>query len=661
MIPLAKLFTSAYEIEHVIPQSRYFDDSFSNKVICEAEVNKLKDRMLGYEFIKQHKGEKVQLSMGRTVEILSPEEYVRHVESQYKNNKVKMRKLLMDDIPDEFINRQLNDSRYISKLIISLLSNIVREVGEEEATSKNVISCNGAITDRLKKDWGINDVWNHIILPRFVRLNKLTGTDKFTTVNKEGHEVPTMPLELQKGFNKKRIDHRHHALDAIVIACTTRDHVNLLNNEAAMSKNNANRIQLSKKLRRYETVEVVKDGMRKQISVAKEFKKPWDSFTTDVEQILKGIVVSFKQNLRVINKTTNYYQHIKDGKKVFSPQSKGDSWAIRKPMHKDTVFGEINLRRIKDVSLKEAMKHPKDIADKELREKILELMALQYNEKKIKLYFDENKDVWSDVNTKKISIYFFTKETNERFFATRKVLDTSFDKKKIQTQVADTAIQKILLKHLSAHEDNAEIAFSPDGIDEMNRNIIELNDGKYHQPIFKVRIYEKAEKFAVGQKGSKKKKFVEAAKGTNLFFAIYEEEQIDNKTGNAVMVRSFDTIPLNVVIDREKHGLSPAPENKNGTKPKYVLSPNDFVYVPTEEEKATGRIRKPLNKERIYKMVSCTGKECYFVPYSSAKPIYDKVEYFSLNKMGRALSGEMIKEICIPLSINRIGEIIICE
>lgn len=661
MIPLAKLFTSAYEIEHVIPQSRYFDDSFSNKVICEAEVNKLKDRMLGYEFIKQHKGEKVQLSMGRTVEILSPEEYVRHVESQYKNNKVKMRKLLMDDIPDEFINRQLNDSRYISKLIISLLSNIVREVGEEEATSKNVISCNGAITDRLKKDWGINDVWNHIILPRFVRLNKLTGTDKFTTVNKEGHEVPTMPLELQKGFNKKRIDHRHHALDAIVIACTTRDHVNLLNNEAAMSKNNANRIQLSKKLRRYETVEVVKDGMRKQISVAKEFKKPWDSFTTDVEQILKGIVVSFKQNLRVINKTTNYYQHIKDGKKVFSPQSKGDSWAIRKPMHKDTVFGEINLRRIKDVSLKEAMKHPKDIADKELREKILELMALQYNEKKIKLYFDENKDVWSDVNTKKISIYFFTKETNERFFATRKVLDTSFDKKKIQTQVADTAIQKILLKHLSAHEDNAEIAFSPDGIDEMNRNIIELNDGKYHQPIFKVRIYEKAEKFAVGQKGSKKKKFVEAAKGTNLFFAIYEEEQIDNKTGNAVMVRSFDTIPLNVVIDREKHGLSPAPENKNGTKPKYVLSPNDFIYVPTEEEKATGRIRKPLNKERIYKMVSCTGKECYFVPYSSAKPIYDKVEYFSLNKMGRALSGEMIKEICIPLSINRIGEIIICE
>ena len=61
IIPLGKLFTTAYEIEHVIPQSRYFDDSFSNKVICESEVNKLKDNMLGYEFIKKHAGEIVEL------------------------------------------------------------------------------------------------------------------------------------------------------------------------------------------------------------------------------------------------------------------------------------------------------------------------------------------------------------------------------------------------------------------------------------------------------------------------------------------------------------------------------------------------------------------------------------------------------------------------
>lgn len=57
----------------------------------------------------------------------------------------------MDDIPDGFIDRQLNDSRYISKLVKGLMSKIVREKGEEEATSKNVIVCTGGITDRLKR------------------------------------------------------------------------------------------------------------------------------------------------------------------------------------------------------------------------------------------------------------------------------------------------------------------------------------------------------------------------------------------------------------------------------------------------------------------------------------------------------------------------------
>lgn len=51
----------------------------------------------------------------------------------------------------------------------------------------------------------------------------------------------------------------------------------------------------------------------------------------------------------------------------------------------------------------------------------------------------------------------------------------------------------------------------------MNKNIISLNNGKWHQPIYKVRTYEQAEKFTVGQTGNKSEKFVEAAKGTNLF------------------------------------------------------------------------------------------------------------------------------------------------
>lgn len=669
MIPLAKLFTTAYEIEHVIPQSRYFDDSFSNKVICEAEVNKLKDRQLGFEFIKNHKGEKVQINQGNTVEILSVEAYEKFVKDHYNNNRAKMKKLLMDDIPDGFIERQLNDSRYISKVVKGLLSNIVREKlvngeYEQEAVSKNLISFNGSITDRLKKDWGMNDVWNNIVLPRFKRLNELTGKNVFTAISAEGHEIPAMPLELQRGFNKKRIDHRHHAMDAIVIACATRDHINLLNNEAAHSKHNANRYQLQRKLRRFE--KTIIDG--KEYEIAKEFIKPWDSFTTDTKRALENIIVSFKQNLRVINKTTNYYQHYdENGKKVLVPQQKGDSWAVRKSMHKDTVFGEVNLRMKKTVSLNEAIKNPERIVNKDFKVKMKELLMEGRDIKYIKKYIEENKDVWSDINLSKIEVYYFTNETNDRYFATRKPIDTSFNRKKIEESVTDTGVQKILLAHLDTKGGDPELAFSPDGIDEMNRNVVTLNKGKFHQPILKVRVYEKAEKFAVGQNGNKSAKFVEAAKGTNLFFAVFATNVDDKETGETKVVRSYLTIPLNVMIDcQKKYGkqwrsnietyLKREGLVANDAKLLFVLSPNDLVYLPTQKDLKEGI--KGGDKQRIYKMVSSSGNQCFFLNEIVAKAIVDKVEFTSLNKAERAITGEMIKETCVPIKVDRLGNII---
>ena len=651
MIPLGKLFTPAYEIEHVIPQSRYFDDSFSNKVICEAEVNKLKGNLLGYEFIKEKHGQIVQLSIGRTVKIQTVEAYEQFVKDNYSRNPVKMKKLLMDDIPEQFIARQLNDSRYISKLVKSLLSNIVREENEQEELSKNVIVCTGSVTDRLKKDWGINDVWNKIILPRFLRLNELTGTTRFTSVNADNKVIPAMPLELQKGFNKKRIDHRHHAMDAIVIACATRNIVNYLNNESASKGAKISRYDLQRLL-------CDKQKMDDKGNYRWLIKKPWDTFTQDVYVALQDIIVSFKQNLRVINKTTNYYQHYENGAKKMVPQTKGDSWAIRKSMHKETVYGEVNLRGIKTVSLKEAMRNPKRIVEKDLKNELKELLAQNLSEKLIKKYFEDNKDVWQDIDLKKIKVYYYSKETKDRYFAVRKPIDISFNKKKIEESVTDTGIQKILFRHLEANDNNAEQAFSPEGIEEMNKNILTLNNGKWHQPIYKVRVYEKADKFAVGQIGNKSSKFVEAAKGTNLFFAVYETEQEDKVTGKMVRKRTYATIPLNVVIDRQKQGLSSAPEDENGNMPKFVLSPNDLVYVPTKEELQNERINEPLDKRRIYKMVSCTGNEGHFAPAYVATPIVQTIELGSNNKAQRAWSGEMIKDICIPVQVDRLGNIV---
>ena len=619
-------------------------------MICEAEVNKLKDNLLGHEFIVKFHGAKVSLSGGSSVNVFSVSDYEQFVKDNYSRNQTKLKKLMMDDIPEQFIARQLNDSRYISKLVKSLLSNIVREENEQEETSKNLLVCTGGVTDRLKKDWGINDVWNKIILPRFQRLNELTDTTRFTALNASGHAIPSMPLELQKGFNKKRIDHRHHAMDAIIIACAGRNIVSYLNNESACK---------GAKISRYDLQRLLCDKQKtdEMGNYRWMIKKPWDSFTQDVYVVLQNIIVSFKQNLRVINKTVNYCQHYVDGKKKMVKQEKGDSWAIRKPLHKDTVSGEVNLRDIKTVTLKDALKNLNVIVEKDLKKKLKELLEMHLSDKQIKQYFEAHKETWRDVDLKKIKVYYFTKETKDRFFAVRTLLDTSFNQKKIIGKVTDTGIQKILLRHLEINENDVERAFSSEGIERMNKNIVMLNNGKWHQPIYKVRIYEKADKFAVGQTGNKSSKFVEAAKGTNLFFAVYETEQINQGTGEVVRKRNYATVPLNVVIDRQKRGLPSAPEDKNGNLPKFVLSPNDLVYIPTQEELETGHVVYPLDKQRIYKMVSCTGNRLYVIPYAVANMIIDKKEYSQLNKIEFTDDKLSIKELCFPLKIDRLGNL----
>ncbi len=83
VIPLNKLFTRAYDIEHVIPQSRYFDDSFSNKVICEVEVNRDKENNTAYEYIKKNSGKKIELSYGNEVRIFTIEEYEEFVKKHF--------------------------------------------------------------------------------------------------------------------------------------------------------------------------------------------------------------------------------------------------------------------------------------------------------------------------------------------------------------------------------------------------------------------------------------------------------------------------------------------------------------------------------------------------------------------------------------------------
>jgi len=646
VIPLAKLFTSAYQIEHVIPRARYYDDSLSNKVICEAEVNKDKTNLLAHEYICKNEGKVIQTVSG-PVKVFLKGEYEEFVRDHYAGNKGKQQRLMLDDVPEEFIQRQLNDSRYISKVIKSLLSNIVRVEDEDQDISKNLIVCTGGVTDRLKKDWGMNDVWNHLVYPRYERLNQLTGTNLFGQwETKEGGKrvfQTSMPLALQKGYSKKRIDHRHHAMDALIIACASRNIVNLLSNQNASDR--TQREDLKHLL-------CGKGGL---------FVKPWDSFTQDAEQALAGIVVSIKNKVRVLSRASNLYEHIDaDGKKRKVSQKGENQLAVRKPLHKETIFGHVNLQRTKMVSMDAALNDVRSIVDKELRNRIIELFSQGLDKKKIK------KQLAEENVGKQIEIRYFT-DSDTPMVAVRKKLDDTFDTKKILA-ISDTGIQKILLAYLGAKGGNVKEAFSPEGIAELNENIALYNGGKNHQPILNVRVTEPmGEKFQIGYTGNKASKYAEAQGGTLLYLAIYED---------CNGVRSYRNIPLMEAVERIKMKENPAPAfDDKGNPLKFILSPNDLVYVPTEDEIIQGKPEiASLNPDRIYLYRSASGTDVYFIPHRISKPILaigkdhnvakngvviNEISVGNtLGKTAKSFSGEMIKSICWKLEVDRLGQII---
>ncbi|MBU0488616.1 MAG: type II CRISPR RNA-guided endonuclease Cas9, partial [Bacteroidetes bacterium] len=208
------------------------------------------------------------------------------------------------------------------------------------------------------------------------------------------------------------------------------------------------------------------------------------------------------------------------------------------------------------------------------------------------------------------------------------------------------------------------------GLEEMNKNIVELNGGVFHQPIRKVRTFESlGNKFSIGSEGNKMDKWVETAKGTNLFFAIYIDEN-----GN----RTFNTIPLNIVVERLKQGLREVPEMHGDSKLLFFLSPNDLVYLPNADMQNSENQStiEQIEVDRIYRFVDSSDTTANFIQASVSSLIFSmtkkeqekKKQVFHIqdefglgspqSKNQKAISGEMIKTHCFKLSVDRLGKVL---
>lgn len=675
IIPLSKLFDKTeYEIEHIIPQSKFANDSFNNLVITEAAINPspYKGSMLARNFIKHFGGEngKELVISNRKYFILGESEYENRCKDAFKYQRGKLKNLLATEVPEDFVSRQLNDTRYITKKVAELLGPIAKD-------KAGVIFTGGSITSELKKKWGLNKEWKKLLLPRFRRLEEINKKEYILQNKFDANDidinVPENPeLEL------KRIDHRHHALDALIVAATTREHIRYLNS--------LNAVDSSDELKRVQRT-LVKGKVR-------EFKTPWEKFTEEARNKLEEAIVSFKTNNKVVSKPSNKFVKWKqqaDGtfEKVYIKQIPNSRWlAVRKSMFKEpqgiVYIKEIvteSFRTPKDmmkilklqIARMEAQNTPKQkntsyIYDQETREIVKNIIDLAGgNIETIEKYLKKFKPVDSNgekIYTVRIAVF------NE-YAAKRVTLDKTFDHKKIDkipyAKNGKSVIGKLLHDHLKSTEygDEPSLAFSGEGLEALAK--------RAGMPITKVTIAE--------QKSSDSKfrnQYVEIDAGSNAYFIIYENIITKER-------EDYKSLATHKAIERLVKG-EPLAEKKEGFK-SIIISPNDLVYVPTKDEleKIKANDESPINWsnrknifQRTYKMVSCTGGKCEFVPHSisNSNPIIDEIELGSSNKNQRAWdgkvqlvksdkkdkptredSGTMIKEVCIKLKIDRLGNI----
>ncbi|MGH6889985.1 MAG: type II CRISPR RNA-guided endonuclease Cas9 [Rhizomicrobium sp.] len=173
------------EIEHILPFSKTLDDSMANKVLCLREVNRVKRDRSPFEAFQAPQ----QAGKYRCVY----EEILFRAEALPLNKRWRFHEDAMERFAneEEFLVRQLNETKYLSRIARTYLAHLYNEKAEGKL---KVRAIPGKLTAMLRGKWG---------------LNALLGDH-----NRAGGDVDECP------GRKNRDDHRHHAIDAFVIAMT---------------------------------------------------------------------------------------------------------------------------------------------------------------------------------------------------------------------------------------------------------------------------------------------------------------------------------------------------------------------------------------------------------------------------------------------------------
>ena len=167
------------QIDHILPWSRFGDDSFINKTLCFTRANAEKRGRTPYEWFTATKDE------------ADWDLFQARVDSCKSMKSAKRRGFYLrrnaEEVEEKFRNRNLTDTRYACRLVLGLLT----QSFYPGRTTRHVLARPGALTAKLRRGWGLE--------------------------------------ALKKDTEGKRLaDDRHHALDAIILAACSESMVNRL-------------------------------------------------------------------------------------------------------------------------------------------------------------------------------------------------------------------------------------------------------------------------------------------------------------------------------------------------------------------------------------------------------------------------------------------------
>jgi len=429
----SSLFNGDFDVEHIIPQSRLFDDSFSNKTLELRRINIEKGNKTAYDFIKEKYGE--------TGDENSLDNYLNRIDNLHKMgvlSRAKYNKLKIQekDIPDGFIDRDIRDTQYIAKYAKTMLSDLV----------KFVVSTSGSITDRLREDWQLVDVMKEL---NWEKYKSLGLTEDF--MNEEGNRIRKI-----KDWSKRN-DHRHHAMDALTIAFTKRAFIQYLNNLNARSDK-------SSSIYGIEQNELYRNGKGKML-----FKPPMplDEFRTEAKRHLENTLISIKAKNKVVT------QNINTTKKSGGTNRKVQL-TPRGQLHNETIYGSYKKYIVKEETIN-AKFDAKKIATvtKILYRNALLQRLYEFGNDPKKAFTGTNalskKPIWlNELHTEKVPEKVKTLSI-ETVYTIRKDIspDLKIDK------VIDKRVKEVLEARLKEFNGNAKQAFS-----NLDENPIWLNKEK---------------------------------------------------------------------------------------------------------------------------------------------------------------------------------------